>query len=101
MDLSLIPLKSNLLQDWKFLEVKAKIIERLTHLKLNDGKYKTDSEFLVLVANLIENLIFKKDKISKKELAIDIINTLFGLSSEEEQVIANNINFIHSTIINI
>jgi len=96
MDLTLIPLKSNLLQNWKFLEVQAKIIQRLTDLRLNDAKYKNDSEFLMLVCNMIENLIFKKDKISKKEMAISIFSTLFGLTPDEETLISNNIQFIHT-----
>ena len=96
MDLNLIPLKSNLLQNFRFLEVKTKIIERLQHLHLHDAKYKTDAEFLVLICNLAENLILKKDKISKKTLIIEILQTLFALTPEEEQSISNNIEFIHS-----
>lgn len=95
-DLSLIPLRSNLLQNYKYIEVKNQIIKRLQDLHLNDGKFKIDSELLVLVCNLIEHLIVKKDKISKRELAVDILKTLFGLTTEEEQSISNNIEFIWS-----
>ena len=95
-DLHLIPLRSNLLQNYKYIEVKTKIIARLQELHLNDGKFKIDSELLVLVCNLIEHLIVKKDKISKKEIAVDILKTLFGLTADEEASISNNIEFIWS-----
>ena len=95
-DLHLIPLRSNLLQNYKYIEVKTKIIARLQELHLNDGKFKIDSELLVLVCNLIEHLIVKKDKISKKEIAIDILKSLFGLTENEEASISNNIEFIWS-----
>jgi hypothetical protein len=95
-DLHLIPLRSNLLANYKYIEVKNKIIARIQELHLNDGKFKLDSELLVLVCNLIEHLIVKKDNISKKEIAVDIIKTLFGLSADEETAISNNIQFIWS-----
>ena len=95
-DLTLIPLKSNLLNNFKYIETKTKIIERIEKLYLNDLKFKGDSEMLVLVCNLIEHLISKKDNISKIDLALDIYKALYAVSVEEEAVIKNNINFIHS-----
>ena len=94
MDLSLIPLKNNLLVDAKYNTVKQKIIERVVSLGLQDEKYKTDNEFLSLICNLIENLVIKKDKISKSDLAIDILNHLFNLSDEEKDILRKNINFL-------
>lgn len=96
MDLSVIALRSNLLQNHKYLETKTAIITRLQELHLNDGKFKIDSEMLVLVCNLIEHLIIKKDRISKKDLAVDILDTLFGLTDEEKASISSNIEFVHS-----
>ena len=98
MDLSLIPLKNNLLVDAKYNTVKQKIIERVVSLGLQDDKYKTDNEFLSLVCNLIENLVVKKDKVSKQDLAIDIINHLFNMTDEEKDILRKNINFLCSQI---
>ena len=95
-DLSHIPLRSNLLQNYKFIEVKQKIISRLTELHLNDNKFRIDNELLVLLCNLIEHLVKKSDCISKKELSIDILKTIYNLSTEEEASISNNIQFIWS-----
>jgi hypothetical protein len=98
MDLSLIPLKNNLLVDAKYNTVKQTIIERIVSLGLQDQKYKTDNEFLTLVCNLIENLITKKDKVSKQNLAIDILDHLFNLTDEEKETARKNIDFLCSQI---
>lgn len=95
-DLSHIQLRSNLLQNYKFIEVKQKIINRLTELHLNDNKFRIDNELLVLLCNLVEHLVKKSDGISKKELAVDILKTIYNLSPEEEAGISNNIQFIWS-----
>jgi len=94
-ELQIIPLKNNLLKDWKVIEVKNKIIARINELHLNDPKYKADQQFLILICNLIEYLVNKKDSIDKKELAIDIITTLFNISYEEQIVLRNNIDIIY------
>lgn len=94
-ELSLIPLKNNLLSDFKYNEIKTKILNRLTELNLANSKYKLDIEFLTLCCNLIEHLVFKKNKIDKKTLLIDIMQSLFGLTEEEKEVVSNNLNYIH------
>ena len=95
-NLAIIPLRSNLLNNFKYIETKTLIIERIQKLHLNDLKFKGDSEMLVLICNLIEHLIIKKDNISKIDMALDIYRTLFAILPEEEEVIKNNIKFIHS-----
>ena len=93
--LEIIPLKNNLLKDWQVVEVKNKIINRINELHINDPKYKTDQEFLILICNLIEHLVSKKNNIDKKELAIDILITVFNLTLEEQNLIRNNIDIVH------
>jgi hypothetical protein len=95
-DLSIIPLKNNLLVDATFQAVKTKIITRVNELGITDAKYKNDSEFLSLICNLIEHLIQKKDKINKRDLAIEIISTLFNTTPEEKEALAKNIDFLCS-----
>jgi hypothetical protein len=41
-------------------------------------------------------LVKKKDKIVKKELAIDIFTDLFNLNDDEKVTLSNNIDFVHS-----
>lgn len=96
MDLSVIPLKNNLLVDATFQQVKTQIVARVNELGITDAKYKNDSEFLALICNLIEHLIKKKDKISKRDLALEIIGALFNTTPEEKDAIGKNIDFLCS-----
>lgn len=93
-DLTLVPLKNNLLVDATYNKVKQLIISRINELGLQDPKYKSDNEFLTLVCSLIENLVNKKDKISKQDLAVDIFTQLFNLNDDEKVILKNNINFL-------
>jgi len=95
-NLEIIPLRSNLLNNYKYIQTKTQIIDRIEKLHLNDIKFKSDSEMLVLVCNLIEHLITKKDGISKIDLVLDIYRHLYGVLPDEEAVIKSNINFVHS-----
>lgn len=95
-DLSVIALKNNLLVDAKYNEVKNLIVTRISQLGLTDIKYKLDPEFTTLVCNLVEHLVVKKDKISKKEIAIDVINSMFNLSDDELSLLSKNIDFLCS-----
>lgn len=94
VDLQIIPLRNNLLVDFKYNEVKSKIIARVNELNLNQVQYRLDNEFLTLLCNLIEHLVIKKDKLDKKALAISIMVDVFGLTEEEKTAVSNNIEFL-------
>ena len=95
-ELQIIPLRNNLLLDFKRNEVKNKITARIQELGLVQYKYKTDSELLSLVCTLVEHLVVKKDKIEKKTLVIEIIDALFQLTDDEKNALSNNVEFLHS-----
>jgi len=95
MSLNVVSITPNLALDIKKNEIKDKVITRLTELKLADTKYKNSSDILLLICNLVEHLTRDK-KFSKKEIVIDIIDTLFILTDDEKLVISNNIEFLHS-----
>jgi hypothetical protein len=94
--MEVVPLKNNLLQDFRFNEIKTAIIKQLTDKALIDTKYKLDSEFLTYLTNIIEFLVDKKDKVDKKDLALDIFKNLFGANEDELVLIARNIEYLHS-----
>ena len=94
-DLQIVPLKNNLLLDWKKQDVKSKIISRINELNMNLTNYKTDNEFIILICNLVEYLVSKKDSINKKELVISVFNDLYGLTPEEQDHLNNTIDIIH------
>jgi len=93
-NLNLVSVNNQLAIDVKKSEVKTLIMARLNELNLNLPNYRGNSEFLLLILNLIEHLVVKKDKVSKKELAIEIINDIFNLSQDEKNTIQANIEFL-------
>lgn len=95
-ELQIIPLKNNLLLDFRQNEVRTKVIARLHELGLSNQQYKMDNELLTLVCNLVEHLVAKKDNISKKDLVINILQEIFQLSEEEKTTLGNNIQFLWS-----
>ena len=95
MSVNIVPVTPNLAIEVKKNEIKDKVIKRLTDLKLADTKYKNSSDILLLICNLTEHLTRDK-KLKKKEIVIDIVDTLFILTDEEKLNVSNNIEFLHS-----
>jgi len=83
-----------MLIDATYNKVKNVNIHRINELGLQDPKYKNDNEFLTLVCSLIENLVSKKDKISKQDLAVEIFHLLFNLDEDEKIIVRKNIDFL-------
>jgi hypothetical protein len=76
-------------------EIKTKIIDRLTELRLIDVKYRSNPDIILLVCNLIENLV-KNKKINKKELLMDIFVQLYNVQPNDIVLIESQIEFLHS-----
>ena len=95
--LSLVAVQNQLGTDIKRNEVRKKIIERVTELGLNNVDYKHNQELLLLVCNLAEFLIVKKDKIDKSAMVIDVFDILFGINPQDKAMIISNINFLHQS----
>ena len=94
--LSIVPIQNSLAQDVKKAEVKDKVVKRVNELGLVLASYRMNNEFLLLVLNLIEHLVVKKDNVNKKDLALDIINELFQMNAIERQNVSDNIEFLWS-----
>jgi hypothetical protein len=95
MSLALVPTQPKLGSDIKRGQILKKINDRIIELNLNQPQYKTNTEFILLVLNLIEHLVKKKHNIGKKQLAIEIITTLFPYNAQEVQALDDNIEFLH------
>ena len=95
-DLSVITIKNGLFTDFRWNEVKLAIVKRLGDLNMINLKYKLDNEFLTLLTNLIEYLVVKKDKINKKELALEIMKDYFSATDEDLEIIGINIEYLHN-----
>lgn len=76
-------------------EIKTKIIDRLTELRLLDVKYRSNPDIILLVCNLIENLV-KNKKINKKQLLMDIFVQLYNVQPNDIVLIESQIEFLHS-----
>jgi hypothetical protein len=97
-NLEIVGLKNNIKYDFTVNDIKNKIVNRINELGLNNIKYKHDNEFLVLICNLIEFLVNKKDKITKSDLAFSIYCEIFDIdktSEDEKLMLKHNINFIY------
>jgi hypothetical protein len=95
MSLDLISITPNLANEIKQNEIKAKIIGRLTELKLIDAKYKLSTDVLLLVANLLEHLV-KDKKLNKKQLLLDIFVSVFNIQAQDRVQIESQLEFLHS-----
>jgi len=93
-DLSVVPITPNLGFEIKKQEIKTKIIDRLTELKLLDGKFKNNQDVLLLICNITEFLVQDK-KINKKELVLDIFTSIYN-NPNDRSIIDANIEFLHS-----
>jgi hypothetical protein len=94
MSVEVIPVKNHLLKNLKIDDIKSKIIERIKAFP-NYQQYKNDVEFLLLIANMLEHLVIKKDKIDKKELLIEIYKQVFtNIKPEDISAIEQNIEFL-------
>ena len=99
--LELVPVQPNLATDIKRQEIYKIVVDRVTALNLPLVQYKSNTEFVLLVLNLIEHLVPKqKDKakrrIDKKQLAIDILSAVLNLNPSEQVSLGTNIDFLHS-----
>lgn len=94
--LSLVAVQPNLASDIKRQEIIKQIQDRITELNLRLPEYKNNTEFVLLVLNLIEHLVKKKYKIDKKKLAVHILSTLLNLGPQDISALETNIEFLHS-----
>jgi len=94
-DLTLIVPKNNILVESKKQEIKIKICNRLKDLNIDISKYKTDPQLILLIAELIEFLVNKKDYIDKQELLIMVISEFIGLDDNDKNIIKSSIDFVN------
>ena len=93
--MDLVSVTPTLALEIKQNNIKAKIITRLTELKLNDQRYKTNPDVILLVCNLLENLI-KNKKINKKLILLDVFVQVYNIQAQDRVIIESQIEFLHS-----
>jgi DNA replication protein DnaD len=93
---------NGLWKEAKIAKIQHRVLERLTELPLEVRANKHNMELLSLVCNLIENAgINNKEKgdklkIDKKQLLIQVYNSLYGsITPADCEILSKNIEFLH------
>jgi hypothetical protein len=71
------------------LMAKINAIPNITQLKL-------DLELTLYCANVVENLVKKKNKINKKQLVINVLCNVFQLTMDEQILLGGQLDFLNS-----
>ena len=95
-DVNLITIKNSLVKDQKSNDLIIVVKDKLQSLPQNLLLYKTNSEFILYVCKLVENVILKSDGVNKKELVLNIMRTIVGCNDAECKLVGETVEFLHS-----
>lgn len=91
-----LELKHSVRSHFAYQSLLNKLVEKVKSEIPKFEDLKLSTEFTLLVCNIIENTVKKKDKVSKKKLAVDILVHLFDLNEDEQVVVGEQVDFLHS-----
>jgi hypothetical protein len=94
-DVDLISLKNSLVKDQRVADLNIVVKDKIASLPPNVS-YKNNTELILYVCKLVENVVSKKDGLNKKELVINILRPLLGLNDAEAKLTGEIIEFLHS-----
>jgi hypothetical protein len=94
-DVNLVTMKNSLIKDQRIADLNIVVKDKLASLPPNVS-YKNNTEFILYVCKLVENVISKADGMNKKELVLNILRPLLGLNDAESKVAGEIIEFLHS-----
>lgn len=94
-DVNLITIKNSLVKDQKSNDLIVVVKDKLQSLPPN-VIYKTNTEFILYVCKLVENVILKSDGVNKKELVLKIMREVIGCNDAECKLVGEIIEFLHS-----
>ncbi len=86
--------KNTISRKLKKEKLKKNIIEKLNEIP-DLQNLKMDIELALFVCRCIESEVKKDDKIVKKDLFIDIIQTIFNLNRDEVSSVEKQLEFLH------
>ena len=95
-DVNLITIKNSLVKDQKSNDLIVVVKDKLQYLPPNLLLYKTNSEFILYVCKLVENVILKSDGVNKKELVLKIMREVVSFNDAECKLVGEIIEFLHS-----
>jgi hypothetical protein len=94
-DVDLISLKNSLVKDQRVADLNIVVKDKIASLPPNVS-YKNNTELILYVCKLVENVVSKKDGLNKKDLVISILKPLLGLNDAEVKLTGEIIEFLHS-----
>jgi len=94
-DVNLVTMKNSLIKDQRIADLNIIVKDKLASLPPSIS-YKNNSEFILYVCKLVENVVCKADGLNKKELVLNILKPLLGLNDAESKVAGEIIEFLHS-----
>lgn len=94
-DVNLVTMKNSLIKDQRIADLNIVVKDKLASLPPSIS-YKNNSEFILYVCKLVENVVCKADGLNKKELVINILKPLLNLNDAECKVVGEIIEFLHS-----
>jgi len=93
-DPRLVKFKHSLFKNKTEQEIGSIIIQQIS--TLGDLKrYKYDTEFVLYICTLTEHLV-GSNKLDKKRIVMNVIGSVFSLNINENEVISQMIEFLHS-----
>lgn len=95
VDVDLVSLKNSLIKDQRIADINVVVKDKLQSLP-NTVSYKNNSEFILYVCKLVENIIVKSDNINKKDLVLSVLRGCLALNDAEIKVAGDIIEFLHS-----
>lgn len=95
VDVDLVSLKNSLIKDQRIADINIVVKDKLQSLP-NSVSYKNNSEFILYVCKLVENVIVKSDNINKKDLVLSVLRACLALNDAEVKVAGDIIEFLHS-----
>ena len=86
--------KNTISRQLKREKLKKNIIEKLNEIP-DLQNLKMDIELALFVCRCIESEVKKDDKIVKKDLFIEIIQSIFNLNRDETSAVEKQLEFLH------
>lgn len=94
-DVNLVTLKNSLIKEQRIADLNIVVKDKLASLPPSVS-YKNNTEFILYVCKLVENVICKADGLNKKDVVLNILRPLLGLNDAEAKVAGEIIEFLHS-----
>ena len=94
-DVDLVSLKNSLAKDQRIADLNIVVKDKIASLPANVS-YKNNTELILYVCKLVENVVCKKDGLNKKDVVINILRSLLGLNDNECKLTGEIIDFLHS-----